>query len=497
MNTELGWLSLLPSLLAIFAAILTRKVIWALLGGVLLAHLLLFMPHLGQGLWSGGQGLLMTLTDPGNMLVWGFTLAIGALFGVLERGGTFTHFVQALEQRELVPNRRRARLFSWLLGVVVFIESNVSIMTSGTTSRPVYDKLGISRQKLAYMIDSTCAPVCILIPLNAWGAFNLGLIGNQDVADPLMTLVYAVVLNFYAIIALVMAFGVAWTGWSIGPMRSYEAAARARVASSKDTLAPGAPSQADAGHSGTATVSPAAEQAPGSGQAAVVNLNRRAVGTVITSLVTMVLMVPIMLWYTGGGRIVDGSGMQSVFVAIMVALVLAIAGTRWSLGTSWLALGQAILTGAWKILPLAVILWLAIALGDVTRELGSGDYLAAVLDATMPNWLLPALVFLLAALTAFAIGSSWGTFALMLPLAIPLALSLGLPVPLFVAAALAGGIFGDHSSPISDTTIIASLAAGCDHIEHVRTQLPYAMLAGGLTVVMYLLAGLWMQASGA
>ncbi|MCC5855655.1 MAG: sodium:proton antiporter [Idiomarina sp.] len=465
MNTELGWLSLLPSLLAILVAIATRRVIWALLGGVILAHGLLFMPAWTDAGMSAATGLYETLTAPNNLLIWGFTLGIGALFGVLEQGGTFRHFVRALENKQFVPNRRRARLFTWMLGVVVFIESNVSIMTSGTTSRPVYDKLGISRQKLAYIIDSTCAPVCILIPLNAWGAFNLGLISQQDIADPLMVLAGSVVLNAYAVFALFLALWVAWSGWSIGPMKRFELAAQAQAAEQDDATP---------------------EQQPA---------HKGAVTTVLVTLITMVAMVPVMLYITGDGSIIRGRGMQSVFVAIYVALGLALIGSWWSLGTSWARLGRGIVTGAWKILPLALILWLAIALGDVTRTLGSGEYLAGVLNEALPLYVLPALVFILAALTAFAIGSSWGTFALMLPLAIPLGLSLGIPVPLMIGAALAGGIFGDHASPISDTTIIASLASGSDHIDHVRTQLPYALLAAGFTIVFYLVAGLYVTLS--
>lgn len=463
MNTELGWISLLPSLLAIVFAILTRKVIWALFAGVLLAHVLLFMPSVGAGLLSGINSLEEVLLEPSNLLIWGFTLAIGALFGVLERGGTFGHFVTALQQKQWVPSRRRARLFTWILGVLVFIESNVSIMTSGTTSRPVYDRLGISRQKLAYIIDSTCAPVCILIPLNAWGAFNLGLIGNQGINDPISTLIAAIGLNFYAIIALFLALFVAWSGWAFGPMRAFEQQAQQRYAAE--------PQQ----HDNDA-------------------VNRGAVATVIISLVTMVLMVPIMLWYTGNGSMIAGNGMLSVFVAIVTALIIAVIGSMLTLQTPAKLIIEAMLRGAQKILPLAVVLWMAIALGDVTRTLGSGDYLAAVLNANLPMWLLPALIFLLSALTAFAIGSSWGTFAIMLPLAIPLAVGLDLPVALFVGAALAGGIFGDHSSPISDTTIIASLASGSEHIDHVRTQLPYAFLAAALATIAYVIAGLMVSA---
>lgn len=460
MNTELGWLSVLPSLLAIVFAILTRRVVWALLGGVLLAHILLFMPSVGTGVISGVTSLGEVLIDPSNQLIWGFTLAIGALFGVLERGGTFKHFVAALQQKQLVPNKRRARMFTWILGVLVFIESNVSIMTSGTTSRPVYDQLGISRQKLAYLVDSTCAPICILIPLNAWGAFNIGLIGNQGISEPIGTFVASIGLNFYAIIALFLALFVAWTGWAFGPMKGFEKNAQLHL-----------------------------KNKPAAAQTSQV-VNKGALYTVIISLVTMVLMVPVMLWFTGEGRIVAGDGMFSVFTAIVVALAIAIIGTVLSLGASAQLIVSSVLRGAWKILPLAIILWVAIALGDATRTLGSGEYLAGILNASLPNWLLPALIFLLSALTAFAIGSSWGTFAIMLPLAIPLAVGLDLPVALFVGAALAGGIFGDHSSPISDTTIIASLASGSEHIDHVRTQLPYALLAAALATGCYIVAGI-------
>src|SRR5690554_402540 len=458
MNETLGWLSLLPSLLAIAVAIVTRKVVWALLGGVIFAHLLLFSPNYVDGGISAVVGLGESLLAPGNMMIWGFTLAIGALFGVLETGGTFRSFVQALERRQWVHNRRRARLFTWLLGVAVFIESNVSIMTAGTTSRPVYDRLGISRQKLAYLIDSTCAPVCILIPLNAWGAFNLGLIGQQDIENPLTTLAAAVVLNAYAVFALFLALWVAWSGWSFGPMRAFERAAQAHAVEAQL-------------------------------QATPEPTNRKAVVTVVGALVTMVAMVPIMLWLTGEGSLIQGDGMKSVFVAIYAALVLAIVGTLWAIPGSAGRIFTGIARGAWKILPIAVILWLAISLGDVTRMLGTGEYLTGVLNQSFPVFVLPALVFVLSALTAFAIGSSWGTFALMLPLAIPLALGLGIPAPLMIGAALAGGIFGDHASPISDTTIIASLASGSEHIDHVRTQLPYALLAAIAAVIFYLVVG--------
>ncbi|MCC5880711.1 MAG: sodium:proton antiporter [Idiomarina sp.] len=466
MLTEGSWLSLLPSLLAILFAILTRRVILALLGGVLLANALFYAPDMLSAALGSVVSLSSALVDPGNMQIWGFTLIIGALFGVLEGGGTFRHFVAALEKRQLGNSPRKARMFTWLLGVAVFIESNVSIMTSGTTARPLYDRLGMSREKLAYIIDSTCAPICILIPLNAWGAFNLGLISAQDIANPLLTFAESLLYNFYAILAILLALWVAWSGWSIGPMRQADAAAKARLANqpvANDTPAQASPQLA---------------------------YQQSAAVTVLVSLISMVVMVPLMLFITGGGSIVQGAGTTSVLVAVTTAFVIALVGSRVTLASPWATLAKHALRGARAILPLAIILWLAMVLGDMTRALGTADFITGLIDDSFPVWLLLPIVFVLAALTAFAIGSSWGTFAIMLPLAIPLALNLGLPPAPFIAAAISGGIFGDHASPISDTTIIASLAAGTEHIDHVRTQLPYALLAATGTVVLYALWGL-------
>lgn len=465
--TEGSWLSLLPSLLAIVFAILTRRVILALLGGVLLANALHFAPNMLSALLGSITSLTSALVDLGNMQIWAFTLIIGALFGVLEGGGTFRHFVTALDNKQLGNTPRKARLFTWLLGVAVFIESNVSIMTSGTTARPLYDRLGMSREKLAYIVDSTCAPICILIPLNAWGAFNLGLISAQDIANPLLTFAESLLYNFYAILAVVLALWVAWSGWSIGPMRKADAAALKRMqqhtqdpVSSKQVAEP------------------------------VADYHAAAAKTVLMSLITMVVLVPLMLFITGGGSIVQGAGTTSVLIAVTTALMIASIGSRVTLAVPWKSLAGHALRGARAILPLAIILWLAMVLGDMTRALGTADFITGLIDASFPTWLLLPIIFILAALTAFAIGSSWGTFAIMLPLAIPLALNLGLPPAPFIAAAISGGIFGDHASPISDTTILASLAAGTEHIDHVRTQLPYALLAASGAVVLYALWGL-------
>ncbi|MGM0526630.1 MAG: Na+/H+ antiporter NhaC family protein [Pseudomonadota bacterium] len=458
---ELSWTSLLPSLLAIIFAIITRKVLLALIGGIILANVLLFLPssvNIAEGVWLSSWS---TLVDPSNMLVWFFTLGIGALFGVLEKGGTFKQFVLKLEQKQWVESKRRARVMTWVLGVIVFIESNVTIMISGTTSRPIYDRLGISREKLAYIVDSTCAAICILIPLNAWGAFNLTLISNQGVEQPLLTFIQSLAFNFYAIFSVLLALIVAWFDWNIGPMRKFEENAKPdRV--SKNTWGDGPDEDVSFGK-GTAVV--------------------------LLSLCSLVVMVPVILLITGNGVLVEGDGTLSVFIAIYIALAIAIIGTLVTGSAGLIKVLKSALHGAWNILPLAIILWLSITLGGLTRDLGTGEFLAAALDGTVSLWMLLPLIFILSAITGFSIGSSWGTFAIMLPLAIPIAMTLGLPAAPFIAAAISGGIFGDHASPISDTTIIASMASGTEHIDHVRTQLPYALLAGAAATIGYAITG--------
>jgi len=458
---ELSWTSLLPSILAILFAIITRKVLLALIGGIILANVLLFWPRsadIGEGVFLSSWS---TLVDSSNMLVWFFTLGIGALFGVLEKGGTFKQFVLKLEQKQWVESKRRARLMTWILGVIVFIESNVTIMISGTTSRPIYDRLGISREKLAYIVDSTCAAICILIPLNAWGAFNLTLISNQGVEQPLLVFIQSIAFNFYAIFAVLLALFVAWFDWNIGPMKAFENNAKPNRVT-QHTWADG-PDESVSFGKGTAVV--------------------------LSSLISLVVMVPVMLLITGNGVLVEGDGTLSVFVAIYIALGIAMLGTLFTGSAGLPKVIQSALKGAWNILPLAVILWLSITLGGLTRDLGTGEFLAAALDGSVSLWMLLPLIFVLSAITGFSIGSSWGTFAIMLPLAIPIAMTLGLPAAPFIAAAISGGIFGDHASPISDTTIIASMASGTEHIDHVRTQLPYALLAGVGATIAYAITG--------
>ncbi|SDK28647.1 Na+/H+ antiporter NhaC family protein [Microbulbifer yueqingensis] len=460
--TELTWITLLPPFVAIGLALLTRQVYLALFAGTWLGYFLLNQSGVLPSLAEALDGMLAVLASPGDARVVMFTLVIGAFILTLERSGAVTGFVRFLERSRWVTSGRRAQWMAWLVGVFIFIESNITVLVAGTVSRPLFDRFRVAREKLAYIVDSTSAPICMLIPLNAWGAFNLGLLEGLEVDEPLTVLLSSIPLNLYAITAVAMtAFTIA-RDYNPGPM----AAAQRRT---------------DSGYVDGIELSVHIDQEK--------TAKPRAANMILPILV-LVLAMPAGLWITGNGEIFAGSGSTAVLWASLAGLavvsVLVLAQRIMDLDE----LSHTWMEGAGRMLPLAVILVLALALGSVAKTLGTGDYVASMVGDAIPLWLLPLAIFLVSGLIAFSVGSSWGTFSIMLPIAIPVAAALGAEPALFVAAVLSGGIFGDHSSPISDTTIISSLASGTEHIDHVRTQLPYALQAGAISAAGFVLLGL-------
>lgn len=464
-----GWISILPPLLAIVLAIVTRQVYLSLAAGVWLGWAIIEGWDPAAGLGTAIDETVAVLGSPDNARVILFTLAIGALIATVEASGGVRGFVRWVERKRWVTTPRRAQAMAWLIGVAIFIESNITVLVAGAVGRPLFDRFRSSREKLAYLIDSTSAPICILIPLNAWGAYVLGLLGELDVERPLEVFVASIPVNFYAIAAVLLAAATWVFGIDLGPMGRAER----RTRDEGRLLSPGA----------TPMVDPDVLAPEPDGRIPPRALN------MILPIVAMVLMMPIALFITGGGDLRDGSGSTSVLWAVLtgiaVAWVLLLAQRAYSVDQ----LTRTGLKGAGGLMSMALVLLLALALADVAQALGTGAYIAGVTADVLPPVLFLPLVFVVAALVAFSTGTSWGTFAIMIPLAVPAAETLGLPVAPFVAASLSGGVFGDHASPISDTTIIASMAAATDHIDHVRTQLPYAAIAGAAAVLAFTLLG--------
>jgi Na+/H+ antiporter NhaC len=461
---ESSWISILPPFLAIGLALATRQIFLSLFAGIWLGVFLLPDMGLITSLGSAIDRTIAVLASPGDARVILFTLVIGALIYTLERNGAVTGFVGFLERAKWVTNAKRAQWMAFLIGILIFIESNITLLVSGTVSRPLFDRFKISREKLAYIIDSTSAPICILIPLNAWGAFNLGLLEGLGVEDALKVFLKSIPMNLYAITAVLLtAFSIS-RDFNPGAMAAAETKAKAHIKKEEE---------------GSSTQILDIERD---------NSTPRALNMLLPILV-LILAMPIGLYFTGNGDLLAGSGSKSVLWASLAALttisVLALVQRNMNLTQ----LVDIHIKGAGRMLPIATVLLLALALGSVVRELGTGLYIAGLIGDSITIGLLPAVTFLVAAVIAFSVGSSWGTFSIMLPIAIPVATASGADPALFVAAVLSGGVFGDHSSPISDTTIVASLASGAEHIDHVKTQLPYALIAGVISLLGFLVLG--------
>ena len=463
-----NWTSLLPPVLAIVLAIWTKQVYLSLAGGLWLAWTMLSGWNPLSGLAASIQGGIDVLGNAGDAQVVLFTLVIGALIATIEASGGVRGFVRFLEGNKWVDSAKRSQLLACATGMVIFIESNITVLVAGSVARPLFDRYKSSREKLAYIIDSTSAPICILIPMNAWGAYNLGILEGLGVENALMVFLNAVFLNFYAIVASLMVVAVIVWGSDIGPMRKAEERTRRG-----ELLWPDSTPMID-----EEILSPIPLE----------KVEPKAIN-MIFPIAGMVLFMPLGLYITGGGNLSAGSGSTSVLWSVLFALSLAWMMLLWQRAFSTEELVRIGLKGAGGLVPLALILLLALALGDVVDVLGTGIYVAQVTAGTMPNYVYLPLIFLVSGGIAFSTGTSWGTFAIMLPIAVPAAATLGLPLAPFVAATLSGGIFGDHCSPISDTTIISSMAAATDHIDHVRTQLPYALVGGAIATLCFGLLG--------
>ena len=452
------WLTITPPLLAIVVAIWTRNVFWALGLAIWLSETIIagFNPFMGA---LGGIDRAVGVFDSSyNTRVLLFCLIIGALIVYMQRSGGISAMVERLQSSGFASTPRRASLVTAICGLLIFVETNISLLTTGILGRPLFDKLNISRERLAYIIDSTCAPVSVLVLFNGWGAYLLGLLNENGVEGATGVLMSTIALNFYAWITLFLVFATVLSNKTFGPLAAVERAGGGSAAAATGPFneAPEPPS--------------------------------RAIYMAMPLLIMIGGTIGFMIW-TGDGDIRQGSGAQ----AILWSVILATAAAFICLAHSKRAKGELVdigFKGMGDLLPAVTMIYLALVLGASLNAVGMREFIASIASSFPAPWVIPAILFLAAGITSFTAGTSWGTYGIIVPVAVPLAVGAGVPLPLAIAAVMGGGVFGDHCSPISDTTIIASLASGCDHMEHVRTQLPYALVGGVAATGLYLLAGL-------
>ena len=474
-----GWVSLLPPLAAILLAFLLRSVI----------------PALFIGLWVGAwavNGLTVaslipsffdsitvyvvnTATDSGHMSIIVFSLLIGGMVGIISRNGGMVGIVHKIMPFASSPRRGQAVVAT--LGVAIFFDDYANTMIVGNATRPISDQLRISREKLAYLVDSTSAPIAAIAIITTWIGFEIGIIesaiANLDgiTGSAYLLFLHSLPYNFYPFLAIAFVYIVVVTKRDFGPM--YKAEVRAR-------------------QTGVVALS--------QGKEASIDefchkdeIPCRAINAILP-IGAMVVSVVSGLFISGeGATLTDIIGSADAYlVLIWASLVGCLVAVILSLSQGLLSLDETVdawLAGARFMLSGLVLLVLAWAVGDVAGVLQTAPFLVSVLGDSLSAASLPAIIFILAALTAFATGSSWGVMAILMPMAIPLCwavmLSEGIAdvehMHIFysaIACVLAGAVWGDHCSPISDTTVLSSLATGCNHMDHVKTQLPYALFTG-------------------
>ena len=463
------WLSILPPLLAIFLAIKTKHVYISLILGIWLGWTIIYSWNPVSGLTHTVSALIAVFKDADNTRVILFSTMIGAIITFTQYSGGMKGFINWIVKKGLVRTQKSAGLLAWFLGVIIFIESSICVLVSGAVTRPIFDKLKISREKLSYILDSTSAPKCILFPLNAWGAIVIGLLASQGVENPIRVLISSMPFNFYAILALLLVLIVILTGKDIGPMKKAEQ----RVRDENKLLRDGAEPLVS-----TEVVAMEAKE----------GVPLRAFNMILP-VATMVVMMPVVLFITGKGNLMEGSGTQSVLWAVILGLAAGAIAYRAQGIMKLKEITDIFMKGVGGLIPVASLMILAFAIGDTCDALGTGPFVAQAAKSTLNPGVIPAVLFIISCFIAFSTGTSWGTFAIMIPIAVPMIDMIGLHAGLIIAAVLGGGIFGDHCSPISDTTIISSMASATDHIDHVRTQLPYALTAAGLSLFLFLIFG--------
>jgi len=511
-----GLLSLLPPLLAIALAIVSRRVVVPLAVAVLCGAMILADRSDGWVSWSlqSFEGFVSavwgSISDYDHRRALVFSLLLGAMVGVLESGGGMKALVARLARN--IRSRRGGQVLITSLGLGIFFDDYANTLLVGGTMRTTADRFGISRAKLAYLVDSTAAPVAGLSPISTWVvseisyvAAGLSLAAVADVSAFALFMA-SMPFRFYAIFALVMVFTIALSDRDFGPMHRLGInAGRTDTERRDDKPAKwlGAPIF------GTTELADDDRPLPERlGWAAVIPV-LACVAVVITSLYQSgrgaLDEQTTGLLRTAGAVISNGDSYQALIHGGAAGLFLAMVLHRLIGGVSHRRIAWGATRGALQMLPAMVILWFAWALSAQTGEgqLDTGGYLASRLSERVSPLFLPTAVFIVAGAVAFSTGTSWGTIAILTPLSIELSLRIGAATPFELAdpfgpicvatvgSVLAGAIFGDHCSPLSDTTILSSRASGCDHVVHVRTQMPYALSVGCVTIGFGTLPAAW------
>lgn len=471
---DYGIWTIITPLVTIGLAIWTRQVILSLLAGIFVGFTVIHGFNPFSGIEATLDGIVGIFGSSGSTRTILFCFMVGGLIRLIQvTGGTKALVRYLTEKANIINNKKAVQLLAMFITCVIFIESSISIMAAGTSTNELAKRYGVSREKMAYVIQTSCVSVCSSVMINGWGAAMMGVIGVQvgkgfvD-GEPFGILAGSMVYNFMAWLTLASVLFYVLSGVKWGPMGESED----RAATGKELRDGAFPITSDEDVEVVETAQ---------GKESLLNF--------LIPLIPTILMVPLGLYITGNGDLANGSGSTSVFWGVMLGTSVSFI---YFVGRKILdveAFFKHLFAGYASMIPLGAIMTLAFLMGNVSGDLNTGAYITQSIDGIIPSGFSAAFVFLIAIVMAISTGTSWGTFSIMIPIGIQIGAAVSIDPQLMIGAAISGAIFGDMTSPISDTGIVSSMATKNDHIDHIRTQFPYAIVTGIVATVLFTICG--------
>jgi len=489
---EAGFLSVIPPLLTIVLAIVTKEVLLSLFIGVFTGCMIIaewnpmgameaLVGILVGGYDETGEFVISgCLTDPWNMEVIMICIMLGGLIGLLIRSGASQAFGNLISSK--VKTQKGAQVTTWFIGMLIFFDDYFNALTNGSVMRPVTDRYGISREKLSYIVDSTAVGICLIVPLSSWVAYIASLIaGAYSEAgieeDAFMAFLKVIPYNYYAWLSIIMVLVVALLKLDFGPMAKAEKRTRETGRVCDRTFSGGEGDDDDF------------SSIPVSDKGKSLDL--------LAPIILLIVLAMTFMLYTGGffetfdlmDTLNNLDGMLALVYAIGISIIFSIIFYRIR-GLSKITESiSAFVTGTKSMLFVIIILAFAWGIGAVGDELGTAEYVADLFVGSVPGWIVPTILFVFACAMTFSTGATWGTYAIMIPIAVPLAVAMDVSVYACIATVIGGGGFGNHCSPLADTAILASASSNIRHTDHIKTQIPYSLTCAGAASIGYIVSG--------
>ena len=467
---DFGFLSIVPPILTIIVALYSKNVIIALVVGILSGSFIITGYQPFDALLDAVENqVLAEFTNGTQSQVLITMMVIGGFVKLLEVSGGAKAFARRM--LTIVSTRAKAQLLAWGSGLAIFFTDSGNSLIIGPLYRSVFDEFKLCREKLAYILDTTSSPISILIPFIGWGAYIMSLIERSyteiglNADESFSVLINVIPYQFYAFLALLTVPIVILTGKDYGPMRKTQAAF---VAAARDDAPIESDESTDESH----------EQTP--------------MGMFLYPLGVMLTLVMVLIsWHATHDGITGPHIRSTLIISYLTASLTCMEMMRRHQSRTYTEMLGLFVKGAESLVYVSIVLVLAWSLSSVTSDIRTADYLASLISGSVSPALFPLLVFVMGALISLSTGSSYGTFAILMAIAVPVGFELDASMYLTIAAVLSGGLFGDHCSPISDTTVLASVGADCNHLSHVTTQVAYAGLTGFVTMIAYWMAGIY------